>query len=72
MAKCTPSMSRPGMGRLLGTVEPMARTVASKPWRAVRASLPTSTPHWNEMPSSSMSLMRRATVSLSNFIFGMP
>ena len=40
--------------------------------RAVRASLPTSTPHWNEMPSSSMSLTRRATASLSSFMFGIP
>ena len=31
IAKTTPLRSRPGMGRLFGTVEPMARTVASKP-----------------------------------------
>ena len=72
MAKTTPSIWRPGIGRLLGTVEPIASTVASKSAETSAASAPTSVLVRKTTPSSAMSCTRRATVSLSSFMLGMP
>ena len=63
MAKMTPSSCRPGMGRLLGTVEPIASTVASKSSVSSAASEPTSELHWKMMPSAAIRSTRRCTVS---------
>mmetsp|Transcript_24101 Transcript_24101/g.48184 ORF Transcript_24101/g.48184 Transcript_24101/m.48184 type:complete len:200 (-) Transcript_24101:325-924(-) len=67
-----PLSSRPGMGKLFGTVEPIARTTASKSVRDSRAFSPISAPHSKVIPSASIRRMRRATVSLSSFMLGMP
>ena len=72
MANMTPSSCRPGMGRLLGTVDPIASTVASKSPVSSAASAPTSELHWKLMPSASIRSTRRCTVSLLSFMLGMP
>mmetsp|Transcript_11762 Transcript_11762/g.38725 ORF Transcript_11762/g.38725 Transcript_11762/m.38725 type:complete len:200 (+) Transcript_11762:257-856(+) len=73
IAYTIPSRSRPGMGRLFGTVDPMARTVASNPSTvSLMAAASTSAPVTKEIPSASIRSTLRCTVSLSSFMFGMP
>ncbi len=74
MAKCTPSSSRPGIGRSRGFSAPPAMAIASY-WLASSStvmSLPTCTLVWSTTPSAIICSTRRSMVFLSSLKFGMP
>ena len=74
IARWTPGPSLPGIGRSLASVAPVASSTESKDSSSecTLSSTPMSQLTRNSIPSSRMICTRRSTVSLSNFMLGMP